>query len=520
LLPLIGRHVEEGADVGVNTVIWRISRPSDSVALTLGPGPASLTRSSSNIDLRFSTDSKIANSPLEVGLVLALDGRGDTLTIQGGPISLAQLGLEEGAAGLVDVAHATMTGRARVGLADDGSTITFDARAVALGLSLYNPKLAPEVIRGMDVSLRARGAAAASGEVRLDDLAAEFGAVRVSAGGILNQEAKRVVGTFHFDLPSASCESLLDSIPGALVPALGGATMSGTFGAHGRFGFDTRALDDITLDYDIEDHCQMIGVPPPLARERFLQPFDHPIYLPDGSVQSETTGPGSTNWTPLDEISPYMQVAVMTTEDGAFRKHHGFNRASIRASIIANLKARRFVRGASTITMQLAKNLFLSRDKTLARKLEEVILTDYIEQTFSKDEIMELYLNVIEFGPGVYGITAAADYYFGRTPGELNLAESLLLSSLLPSPLRYGAMRDDGEVPQGWMRTLHALMQIAHRNKRITDAELAEGEEEHVVFWHGGERPTPRPPIQARPYLDSDTDDVTTTPTGDLPRTP
>ena len=167
--------------------------------------------------------------------------------------------------------------------------------------------------------------------------------------------------------------------------------------------------------------------------------------------------------------------------------------------------------------MQLAKNLFLSRDKTLSRKLEEVVLTDYLEQTFSKDELMELYLNVIEFGPAVYGITAAAEHYFGRTPAELHLGECLFLSSLLPAPLRYGAMRENGEVPEGWMRMLHSLMQIAHHYGRITDAELADAEKEPVVFWRGGERPPPRPPVRVRTQLDGDTDDVNTAPPLDGP---
>src|SRR6185437_23327 len=234
---------------------------------------------------------------------------------------------------------------------------------------------------------------------------------------------------------------------------------------------------------------------------------------PDGTLAEETTGPNSDNWTSLDQISPYMQVAVLTTEDGGFAKHHGFNRASIRNSLVANLKARRFVRGASTITMQLSKNLFLSRDKNLGRKLEEVILTDYLEQTFTKDELMELYLNIIEFGPDVYGITAAADHYFGRSPGELNLGECLFLSSLLPAPLRYGAMRDSGsEVPEGWMRMIRTLMQVAHKYGRITDAELAEGEKESVVFWKGGERPPPRPPVRAQTDFGGSEDVMTAPP--------
>jgi membrane peptidoglycan carboxypeptidase len=239
----------------------------------------------------------------------------------------------------------------------------------------------------------------------------------------------------------------------------------------------------------------------------------HRVYLPDGTLGEQTTGPGSDNWTAIEDISPYMQVAVLTTEDGAFLRHHGFNRAAIRASIIANLKAGRFVRGASTITMQLAKNLFLSRDKTLARKLEEVVLAEYLEQTFRKEELMELYLNVIEFGPAVYGITSAADYYFGRTPAELNLAECLFLASVLPSPLRYGAMRDTGELSDERMRGIHTLMEIAHRTGRIDEGELAEGQGETVQFWRGGDRPAPRQPAQPpRPRIDGDTDDVTSIP--------
>ena len=178
----------------------------------------------------------------------------------------------------------------------------------------------------------------------------------------------------------------------------------------------------------------------------------------------ETTGPGSDNWTPLDEISPYMQVAVLTTEDGGFLKHHGFNRASIRSSIVANLKARRFARGASTITMQLAKNLFLSRDKTLSRKLEEVVLTDYLEQTFSKDELMELYLNVIEFGPAVYGITAAAEHYFGRTPGR---APPRGVPVPVVSPARAPSLRRDARERRG-PRGLDAAAPLPHGRSPTT----------------------------------------------------
>ena len=513
---LLSDRIREGADVGVGALTWKISRPTEKVAFTLGPGPLALTRTPTGSELRFSTDSHEASTPLAVRALFQRAGDA-AVSLEGGPVSLSLLGVQEGAAGLLDVAHATMTGRAHVVLADDGSAVTFDGEGGVRGLSLSNARLATDVVRGLDLQVRARGTATADGDLRVDDLAATFGAVHIAAGGVLEQRADHVAAAFHFDIPSAGCQSLLDSLPPALLPALQGTRFAGDFAAHGRFGFDTRALDDLQLDYDVRDQCRATQVPPELARERFGQPFTHRIYLPDGTMGEETTGPGSDNWTPLEEISPYMQVAVLTTEDGGFLKHHGFNRASIRSSIVANLKARRFARGASTITMQLAKNLFLSRDKTLSRKLEEVVLTDYLEQTFSKDELMELYLNVIEFGPAVYGITAAADHYFGRTPAELHLGECLFLSSLLPAPLRYGAMRENGEVPEGWMRLLHSLMVIAHHYGRITDAELADAEKEAIVFWRGGDRPPPRPPVRARAPIDGDGDDANVAPPLDAP---
>jgi hypothetical protein len=505
----LSQHVAKGAEASIDAMTWKIAPDDDRhrVAFTVGPGPFSLARTPTFIEMRFSTDVHAVATLLSARAVLPTDGGDVSVTLEGGPVSLAILGLRDGAAGLVDVDRATMTGKAHLVLGGDGSALTFDAELGTRGLSLFAPRLAPDVVRGVDLDVRARGAISDAGEMRLDDFAATLGSLHLAASGSLEQKPDHVAASLRFDLPSAPCQSLLDSIPTALLPALAGTKMVGTFGARGRFGFDTRSLDDLDLAYDVEDECHVVEVPPALARERFKQPFAHRIYLPDGSTTEQTTGPGTATWTSLDQISPYMQVAVMTTEDGAFSHHRGFNRPAIRASIVTNLKARRFVRGASTITMQLAKNLFLSRDKTLARKLQEVVLTDYLEQTFSKDEIMELYLNVIEFGPAVYGITSAAEYYFGRSPSDLNLAEGLFLSSLLPSPLRYGSMRELPQAPEGWMRTLRSLMQIANKRGLVTDAELAEGEEEAIVFWHGGPRPTPRAVTHLRSRLEGNEED-------------
>jgi Transglycosylase len=495
---LLAERVLPDADIGVDAMTWRLSQGPNSVALTFGPGPLSLTNSARGLELGYSTHNAAASAPLALRIMLPTDRSDVVLTVEGGPVSFSLLGVQEGGGGLVDVDRATVAGRARVALAGDGSTLTFDADAGTHGLSLNHPKLALETIRGLDIALRARGVITDAGEMRLDDFGVTLGALHIAGGGVLEQKPDYVTGSARFEVSASTCQALLDSVPAALLPALQGTKMSGTFGASGRFAFDTRSLDDLELKYDIQDRCHIVLVPPALEHDRFMQPFAHRIYLPDGTTAEETTGPGTPGWTPLEQISPYMQTAVLTTEDGAFPKHRGFNHAAIRASILANLKARRFVRGASTITMQLAKNLFLSRDKTVSRKLEEVVLTDYLEQQFSKEEILELYLNVIEFGPAVYGIASAAEYYFGRAPSELDLAECLFLSSLLPAPLRYSGMRQRDQVPDSWMKTLYMLMEVAHKRGLLTDAELADGENEEVLFWHGGARPEPRAAVRPR----------------------
>jgi Transglycosylase len=513
----VSERITPDADVGVDALTWQIESKNEPESLTIGPGPMSLVRVASSLQIRFSTDASSARTPLAIEATLPLDGADAVFALDGGPVSLALLGVHEGAAGLVDVARASAIGRARIVLAGDGTSLTFDGDGGLHSLALRNVRLARDVLRDIDLDLRARGVATAQGGVRVDDFGATLGSIQVSAAASLEQDTTHLAGTIRAEVPSSDCQSLLDSVPTALLPSLHGMRMAGTFEGHGRIEFDTRALDDLKLDYEISDHCRIAVPVAALAPERFQGPFVYRIRLPDGSTSEETTGPGSDNWTSLKLISPFMQVAVLTTEDGGFLHHHGFNRAAIRSSIIANLEGGRFLRGASTITMQLAKNLFLSRDKTVSRKLEEVVLTEYLEQTFPKQQLMELYLNVIEFGPSVYGITAAAEHYFGRKPAELNLAECLFLASILPSPLRLGSMREAGTAPQHWMRLLRKLMETAHRLGRITDEELTEAEAEPVAFWNGTDRPPPRPPVHAERPIDTETRDIQTDAVPDPP---
>ena len=122
------------------------------------------------------------------------------------------------------------------------------------------------------------------------------------------------------------------------------------------------------------------------------------------------------------------------TEDRAFQSHKGVRWDLIGKAIKLNLEQARFAYGGSTITQQLVKNLFLSREKTLSRKLEELIISWELERRYNKNEILELYVNVIEYGPDIYGVRKAAHYYFGKPPWHLSPAESAFIMGLKPYP--------------------------------------------------------------------------------------
>jgi membrane peptidoglycan carboxypeptidase len=215
--------------------------------------------------------------------------------------------------------------------------------------------------------------------------------------------------------------------------------------------------------------------------ERFRQPFVQLVLDAKGEPAELTTGPGTPAWVPLTEISPYIETALVVCEDSRFFTHKGFDDKAIRDSIGDNLRAGRFVRGASTLSMQLAKNLYLSREKTLSRKLQEAVFTLLLEERLSKQDILELYLNVVEFGPGVYGIRNAAMYYFNSHPGELSLGQAMYFGSILPSP-KAKHFQADGALKRRWGEHLQALMRIAHKIKRIGDEELAAGLAEQLRF--------------------------------------
>jgi monofunctional biosynthetic peptidoglycan transglycosylase len=145
---------------------------------------------------------------------------------------------------------------------------------------------------------------------------------------------------------------------------------------------------------------------------------------------------------PYGSISPHLKHAVLMAEDAAFFSHSGVDFAEVREAIKDDWKKKRFARGASTITMQLCKNLYLSTAKTPARKLSEFILARRMDQVLSKTRIFELYLNYIEWGDGIFGCQAASQAYFGCPASDLNPEQAIRLASIIINPRRWGPFSD------------------------------------------------------------------------------
>lgn len=149
-----------------------------------------------------------------------------------------------------------------------------------------------------------------------------------------------------------------------------------------------------------------------------------------------TVGPEWSGFTLLNEVSPKLLRCILQSEDPSFFQHRGFVPDAFRASLAANYKEKRFKRGASTISMQLVKNLFLGRRKTMARKVEEILITWLMERehVVNKTRLMEIYLNIVEWGPGLFGAKNASQFYFGKDPLDLEWEEAAYLACLIPRP--------------------------------------------------------------------------------------
>jgi monofunctional glycosyltransferase len=160
------------------------------------------------------------------------------------------------------------------------------------------------------------------------------------------------------------------------------------------------------------------------------------------AIEHDTSPRPIRSWVSYNNISPHLRNAVLIAEDSSFFQHSGYDIDEIKESVKRNWREKRFARGASTITQQLAKNLYLSTSRNPLRKVREFFIAQELERTLSKQRIFEIYLNVIEWGDGIYGIEPATRRYFGKSASELLPEEAAILAAMIPNPRRYTPARN------------------------------------------------------------------------------
>jgi len=187
-----------------------------------------------------------------------------------------------------------------------------------------------------------------------------------------------------------------------------------------------------------------------------------------GKLLPFVVGPRNPWWTPSERTPSEMEWAVIVAEDANFYRHEGIDVKAIKNAIKYDLEKKRFARGASTITQQTAKNLFLSREKSVTRKIEEIYLAKRMEQELTKGRILELYLNIVELGPMVYGIGHGARYYFDKPASSLTPRECAFLAAMLPGPKKlYNPYRHLDRV----LKRSDMVLRLLRENGVLNEAE-------------------------------------------------
>ncbi len=445
----------------------RVSRENGLLKAVLEPGP----RAAAGMDLSIQL-------PLRDGPV--------DFRVAGGPVNLAALGVREGDFGLEEVRAARVKAETRARLAADGSWLRVDATGEVKDVTLRQPKLSHSALRDIDIGWSGRGSLSFSPR-RLEVEAAQLsiGEVRLELAGSVERTEDYVVVDFGAKVPLAACQTMLESAPAGVFPALDGLKLAGTVSLDTAVAFDTRKPGEANVKWALDNRCRVTSVPASVDPRRFGGVFTYDVQAANGRWLEKTAGPGTNDWVPFGAISTYMETAILVCEDGRFYRHDGFDDYAIQGAIRQNIDAGTFLRGASTVTMQLAKNLYLGREKTLVRKVQEAVFTMLLEQQLTKEQILELYLNVIEYGPGLYGIGPAARFYFAKEPAQLSVAQAFYLASILPNPKAYH-FDGDGRLKPGWQRYVRRLIEIAHERGRLTDSEVALALREELVFGRPG----------------------------------
>ncbi len=478
--------------------------------LTFEATTVDATRSTGKpFSLRASGQMPGSDARWTIGAALAKDGN-PRLTVEVPDMSLAEIDKMYFGSDSVLLNNAFADGTVAVDLSHEGRQITFSGQVALSGVSLHHERIALESIDNLalhgDFKITYDRK---EGIWHLERFQLSRGLARTTIRGDIHPE--KLAFDLFWHVPPTACKQILLALPEPLRARLSGVALEGQIGLDLHIALDEETPDDTVLEATLNNRCRVTNRGPLPGPNYFRGPFSYNAYTDEGKDLRLLTGPGTDRWTPLSLISPFVIEAALTTEDGKFWRHAGITLPEVRSAITKNLRKGSLKHGASTITMQLAKNLFLTRERTVARKLQEIFLVWYLESSLKKEEILELYMNIVEFGPSIYGIRDAAEHYFGREPEELNAIESVFLVKLLPSPVSRYRSYERNKVSERKMKSLRRTLRTMKERLRITERDYAEAIKQEIVFYREGDpMPEPRTPSQLSgmeppsPQIDTD----------------
>ncbi|HAN31028.1 MAG TPA: hypothetical protein DCQ06_05470 [Myxococcales bacterium] len=303
-----------------------------------------------------------------------------------------------------------------------------------------------------------------------DDAGYGLLALELDLGWLGRRKAHPVV-QMSFTLPEQDCGVFAAAIPDALLPTVGRLSAQGRFRGWLDLLVDIERPSASEIRFALKDrNCRNLRLAK-IDVASLARPFRRRVNE-DGTLIRQRIGSKSGAWLPMTLMPRWVPYAMVTTEDGAFWRHHGLNDFLLNRAIRLDLHHGRFVYGGSTITQQLAKNLFFTRSKYLARKLEELLVVWLMERQLDKSRILEIYTNAVEFAPGAYGVVRGAKHYFDKPASDLSPLEAAWLGSIKPCPKCGHKAYETHQYRVGYQKRLLEILARMHRNEIITDEQF------------------------------------------------
>ncbi len=382
----------------------------------------------------------------------------------------------------VEASAATLDGRLEV---DAAEALSLHAEGWTVrDVTLAHPKLsASPVSLG---PMRFDGDATITGADHLD------GAATVTHGGVtldVSGSARSDHAAVRLELPNTPCQNLFSALPEGFADTMRGTRVEGMIDGHLEITVDFDAAQRraallaedplaqvpapgvFDVSFPFRDQCTVTADPSTVDLKALRGAYRHHFVDALGAPRSTLLAAGAPHYVSLSKV-PLVAGAFVTLEDTRYFRHDGLDPEQIGNALWHNLAKGSADRGASTITQQAARNLFLGLDRSAARKLQEAFLATRLEAVVGKRRLLEVYLNIIELAPGVHGVEDAARFYFGISADELSALQATHLAMLAPAPRTYSKRFESGRVDDAWTRNLRAQVRRLARHRVITREQM------------------------------------------------